>query len=782
LENGFCRTHAGQATTICPPAVAKSNSPPRKRARTVEKIPPAKRQKLSPKKKQKAEKSETSEPEEEVEEKQEKSEKVTKEAKKKKSKTRTVEAPPSKPKSRTVEPPPGPSTLEEKKEPAKEEKSSEPAKPEKVVEPEQQEKAAEPPKKAEKEVEESPKEEKLEPAKSENEKRSKSKEKSKSKKEKSKRERSRSRSRKKDQKEEKKKDSKVDVSLDNESEQQKAEKANRKRKRRRFTETADGHMSISAERSVSVERKKSKKAKKEKTKVKEEDIDIKVKKEDTTFFDFSGGEDGFSCKEESSDDSFKDYTDEKVRSKENLAREKYRSGSMSPPPPTRFFSRKTKVKKEKGRKRRKKFTGPSMPEGNLPKQSRFNNVSDLPLTIPKRESNFPGNRIKALHAEQSSIEARLAGLKSSLDTLENIEEPVLIINETIDPGLYDSRVKIRGRQTRKGKALKFFKKGSIPAKGERLDRLLSRQFIHKQPSAVAAAYLDETFNYVSDSEIPATEWWDRPYCGNNYETKKLNTDLVTSYVNHPAALADLSKTMEAKQLTLFLTKKEKKKIKRKKTKDKHDAMIDAIRLGLQEPPEPKLKLSSIVRVLGSQFIADPSAAEAKARAQMDFRKMKHELHNEQRKLTASQRSDKKRKKLQEDVSTGVHTAVFRIYNLDDSQIRWKITVNAKQYNLTGCMMMHKKMSMVMVEGGPKGIRKYTALMTRRIRWKQDIEDKPCALVWQGTTGTRVFSEFVIETFEQESDIIKYLDQKTVLGYWKQCKEHQAVERIDATEE
>ena len=79
--------------------------------------------------------------------------------------------------------------------------------------------------------------------------------------------------------------------------------------------------------------------------------------------------------------------------------------------------------------------------------------------------------------------------------------------------------------------------------------------------------------------------------------------------------------------------------------------------------------------------------------------MKHQLHNENRKLTKSQRSEKKRKKLLEDTSRVVHTAVFRVNDLSDSKIRWKIKTNAKQYNLTGCMMLFKHMNMVMVEGG-----------------------------------------------------------------------------------
>ena len=50
--------------------------------------------------------------------------------------------------------------------------------------------------------------------------------------------------------------------------------------------------------------------------------------------------------------------------------------------------------------------------------------------------------------------------------------------------------------------------------------------------------------------------------------------------------------------------------------------------------------------------------------------------------------------------------------------------------------------------------------------------------FEGITGSAVFQEFLVETFEEETDVIKYLDQKKVLGYWKQCKEFQDYETFN----
>lgn len=48
-------------------------------------------------------------------------------------------------------------------------------------------------------------------------------------------------------------------------------------------------------------------------------------------------------------------------------------------------------------------------------------------------------------------------------------------------------------------------------------------------------------------------------------------------------------------------------------------MQDLIRQGLLEAPKPKVKLSNMMRVLGSEATADPTAVEAQVRQQMEDR-------------------------------------------------------------------------------------------------------------------------------------------------------------------
>eukprot|EP00494_Astrolonche_serrata_P025110 UN25371 len=263
-------------------------------------------------------------------------------------------------------------------------------------------------------------------------------------------------------------------------------------------------------------------------------------------------------------------------------------------------------------------------------------------TQRQKEAKKAKQTSRFLDNAQSRLEAQLKELNKA--TAKHLAAESLaqapFEKMDIDPSIFDSRVGSRpAKRGRKKGSLNFFKQGTLVKKANRIAQLLDRQYIHAKPSAAAAAELEDD-NYLSQDEIPDIEWWDRPYTGpEGYKAKKLKTQLITAYIHNPAPMSDI-KPEQITQLPLYLTKREKDKIRRKKSKDKHDAMIDEIRLGSKAPPEPKLKLSNIVRVLGSQFIQDPSAAEAKARTQIALRKMKHQLHNENRKLTKAQKSEK----------------------------------------------------------------------------------------------------------------------------------------------
>ena len=62
----------------------------------------------------------------------------------------------------------------------------------------------------------------------------------------------------------------------------------------------------------------------------------------------------------------------------------------------------------------------------------------------------------------------------------------------------------------------------------------------------------------------------------------------------------------------------------------------------------------------------------------------------------------------------------RITTLSHPQHKFKVDMNAQQYNLSGTAILNPNQCLVVIEGGPKGIKAYKNLMLRRIEW--DVEE------------------------------------------------------------
>jgi len=63
-------------------------------------------------------------------------------------------------------------------------------------------------------------------------------------------------------------------------------------------------------------------------------------------------------------------------------------------------------------------------------------------------------------------------------------------------------------------------------------------------------------------------------------------------------------------MPVFLTKDEKKKLKRRRKQERLKERNNQIKLGLIEPDKPKLKFSNMAIVLKDEFVVDPSRVEA----------------------------------------------------------------------------------------------------------------------------------------------------------------------------
>lgn len=222
---------------------------------------------------------------------------------------------------------------------------------------------------------------------------------------------------------------------------------------------------------------------------------------------------------------------------------------------------------------------------------------------------------------------------------------------------------------------------------------------------------------------------------------------------------------------MYLTQKERKKLRRQNRREAWKEEQEKIRLGLVEPAEPKLRISNLMRVLGTEAVQDPTKIEAHVREQMLKRRKMHEDANNARKLTTEQKRDKKIRKIKEDVSLGVHVAVYRVRDLTNASKKYKVETNAKQLLMTGVVVLFRDCCIVVVEGGQKQQKKYKRLMMHRIKWDEvkDVDGKlvsnSCVLVWEGISPKRNFGEVKFKTVANEKAARELLQKHHVEQYW-----------------
>ena len=257
-----------------------------------------------------------------------------------------------------------------------------------------------------------------------------------------------------------------------------------------------------------------------------------------------------------------------------------------------------------------------------------------------------------------------------------------------------------------------------------------------------------------------------------YDIHDLKEEAITNLVEHPIQLKPLEPSGPI-HIPVYLTKKEQKKLRRQNRREAWKEKQDKIRLGILPPDQPKVKISNMMRVLESDAVQDPTKVEAHVRAQMAKRLATHEKMNAERKLTPEQKKMKMVRKLKEDTSAGVRVAVFRIKNLSNPSKKFKVETNAKQHFMTGCVVLYEDVNVVVVEGGPRQLKKYKQLMLNRIKWEeetlkdkegQEIDNK-CVLVWEGETKERHFGDVKFKQCPTESFAQEFFKNAGVEHYW-----------------
>lgn len=363
------------------------------------------------------------------------------------------------------------------------------------------------------------------------------------------------------------------------------------------------------------------------------------------------------------------------------------------------------------------------------------------------------------------------------------------VRKWFDPTAINPYLNHTSSLERRSKPLQFNPRGKYIAQGDEL-RLKIRQeqvakeefLVSKSKGLVPDESLGEAF--YKPQPPPTIEWWDKPFMkANNYnDLTLLDETLITSYVYHPVFIKPLWEKSEELPSNLHLTKQEMKRKRRNERQEKLKIKQDRIKLGLDEPPPPKVKLSNLMNVLTNEAIKDPTAVEQQVRQEVEQRLQQHLQTNEERKLTKEQRHEKIHIKNLKQLDKGISTAVFKIDLLLNPQHKYKLDVNAKQLELVGIILLANEYNLVIVEGSHKNVSFYKKLLLKRINWKENVKPKDapedfeladlskngCKLIWEGEITDFTFKKWSIMHTRDSDEVFDVLNKFNIENYWRQA--------------
>ncbi|CAA9994584.1 unnamed protein product [Nesidiocoris tenuis] len=408
--------------------------------------------------------------------------------------------------------------------------------------------------------------------------------------------------------------------------------------------------------------------------------------------------------------------------------------------------------------------------------------SPLILDSEGRTVDSSGKEIQLTHVVPT-LKANIRAKKREEFKAQLQEKPP---EESGEAKFFDPRISVRPN-VRNRKSLRFHEPGKFQQMADRmrmkaqLEKLQGEiSQIAKKTGITSATKLAQIAPKVEHGKdkVPDVEWWDSIILHNGTyggpdEEPKLKEGAITFLIEHPIQMKAPTIQNKPVYMPVFLTKKERKKLRRQNRREAWKEEQEKIRLGLEPPPEPKLRISNLMRALGTEAVQDPTKMEAHVKAQMAKRLKAHQDANAARKLTAAQRRDKRRRKLAEDLTYGVHVSVYRVKDLSNMTKKFKVETNCNQLTMTGAVIMFKNCNVIIVEGGPKQASIYKRLMLHRIKWEEDMvkdaegveSPNTCALVWEGMTMQRNFGEMKFKICATENLAREQLRKHNCEHYW-----------------
>uniref|UniRef100_A0A8C2IK22 U4/U6 small nuclear ribonucleoprotein Prp3 n=1 Tax=Cyprinus carpio TaxID=7962 RepID=A0A8C2IK22_CYPCA len=382
-----------------------------------------------------------------------------------------------------------------------------------------------------------------------------------------------------------------------------------------------------------------------------------------------------------------------------------------------------------------------------------------------RTVDASGKEVELTH-RMPTLKANIRAVKREQFRQQLKEKPSDDLEST---SYFDSRVAINSAQRAK-RGFRFHEQGRFEkiaqrirtkAQLEKLQMEIAQAAKKTGIQASTKLALIAPKKELGEGEIPHIEWWDSYILPSHIElSAHINFDEVemhgvTNLVEHPIQMAPPVDTDKPVTLGVYLTKKEQKKLRRQTRREAQKELQEKVRLGLMPPPEPKVRISNLMRVLGTEAVQDPTKVEAHVRAQMAKRQKIRNLHNPAKKF--------------------------------------KVEANANQLYLTGTVVLHKDVNIVVVEGGPKAQKKFKRLMLNRIKWDepnskrdepQDSDDEgsrkynKCTLVWEGTAKERSYGEVKFKQCPTESMAREHFKKHGTEHYWDLALSQSVLETTD----
>ncbi|NXT38347.1 PRPF3 protein, partial [Pelecanoides urinatrix] len=432
-----------------------------------------------------------------------------------------------------------------------------------------------------------------------------------------------------------------------------------------------------------------------------------------------------------------------------------------------------------------------------PKVELKDQTKPTPLILDEqgRTVDATGKEIELTH-RMPTLKANIRAVKREQFKQQLKEKP----SEDMESNTYfDPRVSITPAQRQK-RTFKFHEKGKFEKIAQRLRTKAQLEKLQAEISQAARKTGIHTSTKLAlitpkkelkEGEIPEIEWWDSYIIPNGLDF----VDVVGNAAGSTASAGlhgSVYRCDPVSPRTVGL---------RACKRSWSFSALPLRQVGVRQEPltappvSLAVRISNLMRVLGTEAVQDPTKVEAHVRAQMAKRQKAHEEANAARKLTAEQRKAKKVKKLKEDVSQGVHIAVYRVRNLSNPAKKFKIEANAGQLYLTGVVVLHKDVNVVVVEGGPKAQKKFKRLMLHRIKWDEQTSNtkgedddesdeesvkktNKCSLVWEGTAKDRSFGDMKFKQCPTENMAREHFKKHGAEHYWDLALSESVLESTD----